>query len=75
MVRKLTITVDEDVYEGLHSRIGPRKISRFLNDLARPLVSPSYLEAGYQAMGADEVREREAQEWVDSFGEDTGSDG
>ncbi len=39
MQKKLTITVDADVYEGLHSVIGRRKISRFLTDLARPHVS------------------------------------
>ncbi len=74
MVRKLTITVDEDVYDGLHSRIGRRKISRFLNDLARPLVSENYLEEGYRAMAQDELREREAQEWIDGFSEDFGAD-
>ena len=67
MVRKLTITVDEDVYEGLHSRIGRRKISRFLNDLARPLVSGNYLEEGYAAMARDELREREAEAWVEGL--------
>jgi hypothetical protein len=25
MVRKLTITVDEDVYAGLHEKVGPRR--------------------------------------------------
>ncbi|HET6197441.1 MAG TPA: hypothetical protein VFE12_16900, partial [Acetobacteraceae bacterium] len=39
MQKKLTITVDADVYEGLHSVIGRRKISRFLTDLARPHVA------------------------------------
>jgi predicted CopG family antitoxin len=34
MSKKLTITVDDDVYEGLHSVVGRRRISRFLNDLA-----------------------------------------
>ena len=38
MSKKLTITVDDDVYEGLHSVVGRRRISRFLNDLARPHV-------------------------------------
>ena len=36
MSEKLTITVDAEVYDGLHSVIGRRRISRFLNDLARP---------------------------------------
>ena len=38
MSKKLTITVDDEVYAGLHSVIGRRRISRFLNDLARPHV-------------------------------------
>lgn len=38
MPKKLTITVDADVYAGLHTVVGRRRISRFLNDLARPIV-------------------------------------
>ena len=30
MTKKLTITVSDEVYEGLHRRIGRRKISRFI---------------------------------------------
>jgi hypothetical protein len=67
MVRKLTITVDEDVYQGLHERIGRRKISRFLNDLARPFVAQDDLVAGYEAMARDEAREAEAAEWINDF--------
>jgi hypothetical protein len=67
MARKLTITVDEDVYDGLQNRIGRRKISRFLNDLARPLVSQSYLDEGYAAKARDELGEREAEEWVEGL--------
>jgi predicted CopG family antitoxin len=64
MSRKLTITVEDEVYEGLHKIIGRRRISRFLNDLARPHVTRRELAAGYKAMAADEEREREAAEWV-----------
>lgn len=39
MTRKLTITVDEDVYAALKAKVGRRRISRYLNELARPLVS------------------------------------
>ncbi|MFO1113229.1 MAG: hypothetical protein U1E38_05415 [Rhodospirillales bacterium] len=63
MQRKLTITVDEDVYAGLHRTIGRRRICRFLNDLARPLVTSPGLEAAYREMAADEDREREAAAW------------
>ena len=57
MPKKLTITVDAEVYDGLHSIIGRRRISRFLNDLARPHVVGQDLSAGYAAMALDEARE------------------
>jgi hypothetical protein len=66
-VKKLTITVDDEIYEGLYRRIGPRKISRFLQDLARPHVVDEYMEAAYRTMAADEVREAEATEWVQNL--------
>jgi predicted CopG family antitoxin len=67
MSKKLTITVDDEVYAGLHSVVGRRRISRFLNELARPHVLQADLAAGYRAMAADEEREREASEWVDNL--------
>ena len=39
MTKKLTITVQDEVYAGLHSVIRRRRISRFRNDLARPHVT------------------------------------
>jgi predicted CopG family antitoxin len=70
MQRKLTITVDEEVYAGLHRVIGRRKISQFIEDLVRPHVVGSDLEAGYAAMAADERREAEASEWIEALTED-----
>jgi predicted CopG family antitoxin len=67
MTKKLTITIDDEVYEGLYRRVGKRRISRFLEGLARPHVIGEDLEAAYQAMAADEVREREAQEWSEAL--------
>ena len=67
MAKKLTITVDDEVYAGLHSVIGRRRISRFLNDLARPHVTRRDLAEGCAAMAADEAREREAAEWVETL--------
>jgi hypothetical protein len=65
--KKLTITVDAEVYDGLHTVIGRRRISRFLNDLARPHVVGRELLAGYAAMAADEARETEAEEWIEGL--------
>lgn len=67
MVRKLPITVDEEVYTGLRERVGPRRISRFLNDLAKPLVTQDALLAGYREMTADRAREAEALEWSEAL--------
>ncbi|MFV1962752.1 MAG: addiction module antitoxin [Acidimicrobiia bacterium] len=65
--KKLTITIDEEVYEGLYRRVGRRKISRFLESLARPHVVDADLEAGYQAMASDEARESDATEWSEAL--------
>lgn len=67
MSKKLTITIDDAVYEGLYRRIGKRKISRFLEALARPHVIDEGLEAAYRSMAADEVREAEAEEWSEGL--------
>ena len=67
MSKKLTILVDDEVYQGLRSVIGSRRISRFLNDLARPHVTRSDLDAEYVAMAADEEREAEALEWAEGL--------
>lgn len=65
MSRKLTITVADEVYEGLHRRVGRRRISKFLETLARPHVVDADLEAAYRAMAEDEARETEAEEWAE----------
>jgi len=66
MQKKLTITVDEQVYLGLHSVVGRRNISQFINSLVRPHVLKPDLEAAYARMAADESREREALEWSEA---------
>jgi predicted CopG family antitoxin len=67
MQKKLTISVDEAVYEGLYKVIGARKISQFIEDLVRPHVIASELDAAYAEMAADEEREREAREWAENL--------
>lgn len=66
MQKKLTITVDAQVYEGLHSVIGQGKISKFIESLVRPHVVKTELEAAYREMALDEERETEALEWSES---------
>lgn len=65
MRRKLTITVDEGIYAGLHRVIGRRRISGFIEALVRPHVLAEDLAAAYEAMAQDEAREAEALEWAE----------
>jgi len=70
MTRKLTISIDDRVYDGLHAVIGRGNIGKFLEDLARPLVLAESLAAAYAEMAADEAREAEAEEWCDALAGD-----
>ena len=70
MHKKMTITLDEAVYDGLFRVVGRRKISQFLEDLARPHVLQDDLASAYPAMAADTEREREALEWSNALSGD-----
>lgn len=74
MQKKLTITIDEDVYKGLHAVVGRRRISRFIESLVRPHVISRHLEAAYRAMANEEAREVEAQEWAEATVGDVADD-
>lgn len=74
MQKKLTITIDEQVYEGLYEVIGSRKISSFIEDLVRPYVLYPDLEAAYAEMAQDEEREAAALEWAEATVGDTGDE-
>ena len=65
MHKKLTITLDEEVYVGLRKTIGPRKISKFVEELVRPHVIRPNLESAYSEMSQDEEREAEALGWAE----------
>ena len=66
MQKKLTITLDETVYDGLHRVIGRQPISRFIEELVRPYLLTQELEAAYQRMAQDETREAEALAWSEA---------
>ena len=72
--KKLTITIDEQIYEGLYRVVGPRRISRFIEDLVRPHVTYLDLEAAYQQMAQDEERESLALEWAEATVGDVGDE-
>jgi len=66
MQKKLTITVDARVYDGLHTVVGRRRISQFIESLVRPYVLGKDLDVAYQQMAQDEAREAEALRWAEA---------
>ena len=70
MQKKLTITVDQRVYEGLHQVVGARRISAFIESLVRPHVLDKGLRLAYQQKARDEAAEAEALDWAEALIED-----
>jgi hypothetical protein len=70
MHKRITITRDEAVYDGLYRSIGKRRISQFIEDLLRLHVLDSALDAGYRAMAEESARETEAMEWSNAVAGD-----
>lgn len=66
MHKKLTITIDEQVYDGLHKTVGRGNISQFIEALVRPQVLNTEIEEGYRDMACNEARETEAYQWVEA---------
>ena len=67
MQKKLTITIDEQVYDGLHRRIGRGNISQFIEEVVRPYIIDADLDAAYREMAADQDRETTALEWIEAL--------
>jgi hypothetical protein len=66
MTKKLTITVSDEVYRGLHLRVGRRKISRLIDGLAREHLRAKPLSQEYAEAAADESIQREALDWIEA---------
>ena len=71
MHKKLTISIDEQVYDGLYKVVGKGAISQFIEDLVRPHVIKDELDAAYKLMAQDEERETEALAWTEALIGDT----
>jgi hypothetical protein len=68
--KKLTISLDATVYDGLHEVIGRRRISKFIETVVRPHVIRPTLDEAYRQMASDEEREAEALAWSEGTVED-----
>jgi hypothetical protein len=67
MQKRMTISIDAAVYDGLVRVVGRRKMSRFIEDLARPHVLGESLDDAYAAMARDEQREADALVWSEAL--------
>jgi predicted CopG family antitoxin len=66
MQKKLTISVNELVYDELCRVVGRGNISKFIENLIKPQLRANDLDVAYSEMAADSVREREALEWANA---------
>jgi len=67
MQKKLTISVEESIYNDLYSMIGKRKISKFIENLIKPYIARDDIKMAYQKMAKDKQREKEAHEWEEGL--------
>jgi predicted CopG family antitoxin len=74
MPHQITITVSDEVYQGLQTVAGNRTISEYLVELTRPILPQSSLEAAYRDMSLDDERESEAAEWTEALVHDSLAD-
>ena len=54
--RKVTLTLEADVYEAIQKRVGARKVGSYLSRLARSYVTTPALSESYRALAADTVQ-------------------
>ena len=67
MHRKLTLTIDDEVYRGLHAKVGRGRISQFVEDLVRPhVVDTDLLETMYREAAQAAELEAEALAWIEA---------
>lgn len=67
MRRKMTIVVDDAVYQGLQEKAGPGQISAYVEDLLRPHVCDDEwrIPAGAEpAQGAARIRELDPLDYL-----------
>ena len=64
MQKKLTISLNEVVYDELCRVVGRGNISKFIERMITPHLKGNDLDEAYREMAADSVREREALDWA-----------
>ena len=63
MRKKITISIDQDVYDGLRRTMGARRISEHIEELLRPLVTiPDHYWAMDAFLKSDPSKSKSARE-------------
>ena len=70
MHKKLTTTTDERNHVGRLKAVGPRKISRIVDNPSQPPVTRIDLDSAYAEMARDRKREENALEWAENLFKD-----
>jgi hypothetical protein len=66
MQKKLTLSIDAEIYEALHKVAGKRKIGRFIENLVRPHIMSLELPKASKHKIQDKYQENETLPWVEA---------
>jgi hypothetical protein len=86
MLEKTNVPIKTDVYQKVATAVGTQHVAEFLENLALSVIpvalpykenwpTDTELAQAYQAMAADEDREKEAREWTEALVGDVSLDG
>lgn len=71
MERKITISLSDEVYDGLTRQVDAEHMSDYIENLLRSIVAhEDELLAAYREMASDTAREQEALDWIESAPDD-----
>lgn len=70
MQKKLTLSINAEIYEALHKMAGKRKIGRFIESLVRPYIES--FDTAKERSPQDEEQESAVLPWAGTHGADAG---
>lgn len=70
MHKKMTITLDENVYKALYLQVGRRKMSQFIEEAVMRELNSQSLDEQYREMAADQARNQDVAEWNQGLASD-----
>ena len=65
---------DEQLWSAFTHLVGKGNVSRWIENMIRPLVDKADLANAYKTMAQDREREEEAHEWVNGTAGDVGNE-